>query len=505
MKRTINFLPQSIIIMEHENVKQNRTPLLDAMIAYKKKNCTPFDVPGHKYGRGAQELAEIFGEKALSLDFNSMKSLDMLSNPTSVIKEAETLLAEAYGADYGYFVVNGTSSAVKSMIMAVCKPGDKIIIPRNAHKSVVSALIMSGAIPVYIQPEYDVKLGIFHGVDTEKAINTINENTDAKAIFLINPTYYGAVSELKPIVEHAHKHGMAVLVDEAHGAHLRFHVDLPSSAMEAGADASAVSTHKTGGSLTQSSAIVSRQGIIQESQIRKYLNINGTTSASYLLMGSIDGARKNLALNGTKMLQESLDIARYARNEINKIPGFHAFGREIIGRPGVYGFDETKLVINSCKIGITGFELYDILRDQYNIQMELGDAYNTLAVISLGDTYESIQVLINALKHIAVTDYRNAKNINHLKNVGELEVRMSPRDAFYSDTERIKLKESVGRISCESIMAYPPGIPIITPGEVITSEVVDYALHLKDNNALITDVEDIELNYILVVRKNTCP
>jgi arginine/lysine/ornithine decarboxylase len=217
-------------------------------------------------------------------------------------------------------------------------------------------------------------------------------------------------------------------------------------------------------------------------------------------MGSIDAARKNLALNGTKLLQEALDIARFARDEINRIPGFYAFGKEIIGRPGVYGFDETKLVINSCRIGITGFELYDLLRDEYNIQMELGDAYNTLAVISLGDTFESVQKLIDALKYISSNNKRNQKDINHLKNVGELEVRMSPRDAFYSETERIKLKESIGRISCESIMAYPPGIPIVTPGEVITSEVIDYALYLKDNNALITDVEDVELNYIQVVK-----
>jgi arginine/lysine/ornithine decarboxylase len=500
MKREISFLPQSFIIVEHENVKHNRTPLLDAMIEYKNKNCTPFDVPGHKYGRGAKELAEIFGEKALAMDFNSMNCLDMLSNPVSVIKEAESLLAEAYGADNGYFVVNGTSSAVRSMIMAVCKPGDKIIVPRNAHKSVVSALIMSGAMPVYMQPEYDVNLGVFHGVDTTLAKKTIDAHSDAKAIFLINPTYYGAVSELRSIVEYAHKHNMAVLVDEAHGAHLKFHEDLPSSAMESGADASAVSTHKTGGSLTQSSAIVSKNGLINESQIRKFLNINGTTSASYLLMGSIDAARKNLALNGTKLLQEALDIARFARDEINRIPGFYAFGKEIIGRPGVYGFDETKLVINSCRIGITGFELYDLLRDEYNIQMELGDAYNTLAVISLGDTFESVQKLIDALKYISSNNKRNQKDINHLKNVGELEVRMSPRDAFYSETERIKLKESIGRISCESIMAYPPGIPIVTPGEVITSEVIDYALYLKDNNALITDVEDVELNYIQVVK-----
>jgi arginine/lysine/ornithine decarboxylase len=499
MKNAINFLPKSIIIMDQEENIQNRTPLLDAMIEYKNKNCTPFDVPGHKYGRGSKELREIYGEKALSMDFNSMECLDILSNPSSVIKEAEDLLAKAYGGDKGYFVVNGTSAAVRTMIMTVCKPDDKIIVPRNAHKSVVSGLIMSGAVPVYVQPEYDEQLGVFHGVDTDNLKKVIVDNQDAKAVVIINPTYYGAVSELKEIVDFAHQYDMAVLVDEAHGAHLKFHKDLPISSMEAGADLAAVSTHKTGGSLTQSSALVSREGIVKSNQIRKILNINGTTSSSYLLMGSIDSARKNLAVNGEKIFDEILEISRYARKEINKIQGFYAFGKEIIGRPGVYGFDETKLVINSCRLGITGFDLYDMLRDDYNIQMELGDSYNVLAIISLGDNYSSIDILVEALKSISAKYENNEKRVNYFKNVGKLEVKMSPRDAFYSDTEKISLKNSVGRISAESVMAYPPGIPIVTPGEVITKEVVDYALYLKQNNALITDVEDLELNYIKVV------
>src|SRR6056297_2962161 len=487
MKNTAEYLNKNIIIFEDKENIQNKTPLADAIVNYKDKNCTPFDVPGHKYGRGVQELVDFYGEKTVSIDYNSMKPLDILSDPTSVIKDAEDLLAKAYSGDNGYFLVNGTSSGVKAMIMAVCNPGDKIIVPRNAHKSALSALILSGAVPVYVQPEYDYEYGMFQGVELEEIKKSINKNKDAKAVLIINPTYYGAVSDLKSIVEYAHKYKIAVLVDEAHGAHFNFHDELPLSSMEAGADIAAVSTHKTGGSLTQSSVILSQGDLVNPKIIRKFLNLNGTTSSSYLLMASIDIARKNLALNGKKIFDNILHLSRYGRNEINKIYGFKAFGKEIIGKPGVFNFDETKLVVNSCALGITGFELSDILRDEYNIQVELGDSYNILAVVSLGDDFNSINILIEPLKDISTKYRKSIKKVNHLKNVGELELAMSPREAFYSDTEKVIMIDSIGRISGESIMAYPPGIPIITPGEVITQEVIEYALYLKENNALITD------------------
>ncbi|HCX03153.1 MAG TPA: arginine decarboxylase [Clostridiales bacterium] len=500
MKNTAEYINKNIIIYEDKENIQNKTPLANAMIDYRNKNCTPFDVPGHKYGRGVGELVEFYGERTVSIDFNSMKSLDILSDPTSTIKEAEDLLAKAYHADNGYFVVNGTSSAVKAMIMSVCKPGDKIIIPRNAHKSSLSAMILSGAVPVYIQPEYDFEYGVFQGVEFEEVKRIIDKNKDAKAILIINPTYYGAVSDLKKIADYAHKYNIAVLVDEAHGAHFNFHDELPLSSMDAGADIAAVSTHKTGGSLTQSSVVISQGNIVNPKIIRKYLNLNGTTSSSYLLMASIDIARKNLALNGKKIFDSVLHLSRYGRDEINKIYGFKAFGTEIIGKPGVFNFDETKLVVNSCNLGITGFELSDILRDEYNIQVELGDSYNILAVVSLGDDFNSINILIEALKDISIKYRSSIKKVNHLKNIGELEVAMTPRDAFYGDTEKILFKDSIGRISGESIMAYPPGIPIVTPGEVITKEVIEYTHYLRENNALITDIEDKSLNTIKVIK-----
>lgn len=477
------------------------TPLFDALKKYNRDNIVPFDVPGHKHGKGLEEFGDFFGSKILEVDVNSMARLDNLSNPCGVIYEAEKLLALAYDGDEGFFLVNGTSAGVRGMIMSACKPGDKIILPRNAHKSAINGLIMSGARPVYIQPEYDNDLGLFHGVSLEKTINIIRENKDAKAIFLINPTYFGATSDIKNITKEAHKYGMAVIVDEAHGAHLHFHDELPISAMAAGADITAVSIHKTGGSLTQSSALVLKNNNIDKKYIRAILNLNQTTSASYLLMSSIDVARRNLAVKGKEMLTKVLAISRYARDEINEIPGFYAFGKEIEGRNGVFKFDETKLVINTKKIGITGFKLYDILRDDYKIQMELGDTFNVLGIISLGDTYEAIDKLIFALRDISKKYEHFHKNVVDMTSTWNLKLVMSPRDAFYAEKERCLLEDSAGKISGESIMAYPPGIPVIAYGELITKEVIDYILFLKSEETKLTDMEDERLEYINIIKK----
>lgn len=482
-------------------MSQFATPLFDALKEYHNRGVVPFDVPGHKHGRGLQEFGQFMGEKVLQVDVNSMKCLDNLSHPVGVIKEAEDLLAKAYGADNGYFLVNGTSSGVQGMIMSVCKPNDKVILPRNAHKSATNGIIMSGAIPVYIHPEYNDELNIAFGVTVEGVKKAIEENPDAKAVFIINPTYFGAVSQLKEICDLAHENNMVVLVDEAHGSHLHFHGELPTSAMAAGADMAAVSLHKTGGSLTQSSALLVRSERIDPKHVRKILNLNQTTSASYLLMSSLDIARKNLAVSGEELLTKTLELSRYGRNELNKIDGVYAFGKELEGTNGVHQFDETKLVINVTELGMTGFKVYDILRDEYNIQMELGDSNNVLGIISLGDTKENIDKLIVAMQDISLKYKAPVKSYKSLLPAYELEIALSPREAFYADMERVSLKDSVGRISGESIMAYPPGIPIFTPGERITQEVLDYIGFLIEQDTVITDLEDPNFEFIKVIKE----
>jgi len=477
---------------------QYRTPLFDAVKRYVESNVIPFHVPGHKQGAGLDEFREYIGERALQMDANGMEDLDFANNPTGVIYESEVLMAQAFGAQNAFFLVNGTTAGVQAMIMSACEPGDKIIIPRNAHKSTIGGIILSGAMPVYIQPEVNERLGIAMGITEESLRKAIKENPHAKAVFIINPTYYGFVSDLKSLVRIAHRHEMAVLVDEAHGAHMSFHDGFPLTAMEVGADMSAASIHKTAGSLTQSSVLLLRGDMISPERVKEVLNLTHTTSSSYLLMSSLDVARKQLFTKGSDMLEEALRLARMAREEINKIDGLYAFGKELTGTFGCFDFDETKLGINVLGLGYTGYEMEAKLRKEYNIQIELSDLSNILAVISIGDKEENVVALINALKDIASkTEKKEVTNPPIIPQNPKMIV--SPRDAFYSRKKIVPLEKSVGEISGEMVMAYPPGIPVICMGERITQDIVDYINILKEQKTQLQGTADPYINHIMVL------
>ncbi|HKL79464.1 MAG TPA: aminotransferase class I/II-fold pyridoxal phosphate-dependent enzyme, partial [Mobilitalea sp.] len=378
---------------------QQDAPLKDALLKSKKDRIVHFDVPGHKGGRGTPELTEFLGLDCLRVDVNSAKPLDNLIHPTSVIKAAEELAAEAFGAEAAFLMVNGTTAAVQAMIMSTCKAGDKLILPRNVHRSSINALVVCGAIPVYINPGVNHELGIPLGMSIEDIKLTIEKHPEAKAILVNNPTYYGICSNLKEIVKLAHQNGMRVLVDEAHGAHFYFGENLPVSAMAAGADMAAVSMHKTGGSLTQSSFLLCNNGI-DSGYVRQIINLTQTTSGSYLLMSSLDLARKNMYLNGKEIVSKTLEMADYARNEINKLGGYYAFSKEIINGDTIYDFDCTKLSVNTTDIGLAGIEVFDLLQEEYDIQIEFGDIGNFLAIISAGDRAFEIERLISSLAEI---------------------------------------------------------------------------------------------------------
>lgn len=477
---------------------QNNTPLFDAIRKYVDDNVIQFHVPGHKKGRGIPEFRDYIGERALQMDANGMRELDYANNPTGVILESEKLMAHAYGAENAYFLVNGTTSGVQAMIMSACDPGDKIIIPRNAHKSTIGGIILSGAMPVYIQPEINHKLGIAMGITVDSVKKVIKENPHTKAIFVINPTYYGVASDMKSVVRIAHRHDMAVLVDEAHGAHMSFHDDFPLTAMEVGADMSAVSIHKTSGSLTQSSALLLRSNIIPPEKVKQVLNLTYTSSASYLLMCSLDVARKQLALKGSDMLEETIALARWARDEINEIEGYYAFGRELIGTPGCYDFDETKLGINVRGLGYTGYQMETKLRKEYNIQIEMSDLCNILAIISIGDRKEDVETLINALKDIS--SKAEATELPSSFSLPENpKMIVSPRDAFFSPKKAVLLERSEGEIAGEMVMAYPPGIPVVCMGERISRDIIDYIKMLKEQKCELQGAADPHVNYIRVL------
>ncbi|EKQ51009.1 MULTISPECIES: aminotransferase class I/II-fold pyridoxal phosphate-dependent enzyme [unclassified Clostridium] len=472
-------------------------PIYKALTEYKKARVVPFDVPGHKQGRGNAMLREFLGEQCLSVDVNSMKPLDNLCHPVSVIKEAEELAADAFGSKHAFFMVNGTSSSVQAMVMSVCKRGDKIIMPRNVHRSAINALVISGAIPVYINPGINKKLGIPLGMSVEDVKRAILENPDAKAVLVNNPTYYGICSNLKEITKIAHEHGMYVLVDEAHGTHFYFGENMPVSAVAAGADMAAVSMHKTGGSLTQSSFLLLNCDL-HIGYVRQIINLTQTTSGSYLLMSSLDLARRDLVLHGKEIFNKVTQIAEYARGEINKIGGYYAFSKELIDGDAVYDFDITKLSVFTREIGLAGIEVYDLLRDEYGIQIEFGDIGNILAIISVGDRNLAIERLISSLSEIKRLHSKDKAGMFDHEYINP-EVALTPQEAFYSPKISVPMNESSGKICAEFVMCYPPGIPILAPGEKITKEILDYINYAKEKGCFLTGTEDPKIENINIV------
>ncbi|MBN1067248.1 aminotransferase class I/II-fold pyridoxal phosphate-dependent enzyme [Clostridium botulinum] len=475
----------------------SKAPIYEALMKYKKARVVPFDVPGHKQGRGNPMLKEFLGEQCLSVDVNSMKPLDNLCHPVSVIKEAECLAADAFGSKHAFFMVNGTTSAVQAMVMSVCKRDEKVIMPRNVHRSAINALVISGAIPVYIDPGVNKKLGIPLGMSVEDVKRAIKKNPDAKAVLVNNPTYYGICSNLKEITKLAHEHGMYVLVDEAHGTHFYFGEDMPISAIEAGADMAAVSMHKTGGSLTQSSFLLLNCDL-RVGYVRQIINLTQTTSGSYLLMSSLDLARRDLVLNGKEIFEKVKNLAQYARDEINKIDGYYAFSEELIDKDTVFDFDRTKLAIFTRDIGLAGIEVYDILRDEYGIQIELGDIANILAIISVGDGALTIERLISALSEIKRLHSKDKSGMFDHEYINP-EVILTPQEAFYSSKVSMPINESTGNVCAEFVMCYPPGIPILAPGEKITKEILNYISYAKEKGCFLTGTEDAKIENINVV------
>jgi len=477
--------------------RQSKAPIFEALSAYKKKRIVPFDVPGHKQGRGNPELRELLGADAMALDVNSSKPLDNLCHPVSVIKEAEELAAEAFGAHHAFFMVNGTTSAVQAMILTACKDGEKIIMPRNVHRSAINSLITGGAIPVYVNPGVNKHLGIPLGMSIEDVKKAIEENPGAKAIFVNNPTYYGVCSNLEEIVKLAHEHNMLVLADEAHGTHFYFGEGLPVPAIKAGADMAAVSMHKTGGSLTQSSFLLIGKSQ-DKSYVRQIINLNQTTSGSYLLLSSLDISRRNLALRGKEIFKKVLDLANYARDEVNKIGGYYAFANELVDGDAFFDFDRTKLSIYTRDIGLAGIEVYDILRDDYGIQIEFGDIGNILAIISVGDRYLEIERLVSSLSEIKRLYSRDKAGMFDHEYISP-KVVLTPKEAFFTKKKSVPVKESKGMVSGEFVMCYPPGIPILAPCEYITSEIIDYILYAKEKGCFLTGPQDMDIENINVI------
>ena len=465
---------------------QFEAPLADALRENAAAGYISFDVPGHK--QVSRVLADYFGERALALDINSRAATDYLCQPSGVIRKAEALAAEAFSAAHAMFMVGGTTSSVQAMIMSVCAPGEKIILPRNVHSSVINAVIVSGASPVYIDPTVHPRLGISLGMRVAEMERVILENRDAKAVFLNNPTYYGVCSHIRAIVALAHRYGMRVLVDEAHGTHFYFHEDLPEAAMACGADMAAVSMHKTGGSLTQSSLLLMAD-TVDYRHVQNIVNLTRTTSASYLLLASLDLARRYLATEGHAALTRTIALAERTRARINAIGGYLAFGRDIVDGDAVYDFDVTKLSVNTLGTGLVGIEVYSLLRDEYRVQPEFGDMGNILAMATLSDTEEAHEALVCALAQVAAAHASHTAAPFRYEYIPP-KVIVSPRAAFYSRKRALPVAECVNQISGDSVMCYPPGVPLLAPGELITEQIVEHILLAAEKGCSVTGLSE---------------
>ena len=471
--------------------KQIKRPLFDALLDYANSDVTAFDVPGHKMGKGLHpDLQQLSTKTLLKLDINSNPGLDILSNPEGVILEAEQLAAELFEADHAFFLVNGSTGGIQNMMLAVLKPGDKILLPRNIHKSAVNGLVLTGAVPIFIQPEIEPTLGFAVGHSYKRTKHLIDKHPDAKAILLLNPTYYGFTSDIRAITQYAHKKGLMVLVDESHGTHFTFNHDFGIPAMAAGADMATLSVHKTGGSFTQSSLLLLNERSLSAKRVQSAINVMQTSSASYLLMSSLDLARHHLAMN-PQLMESVYELSHYATEAINRIPGVHAMGDYVSVHGEVFRHDVSKLLIDVHKLGLSGNEVFDLLKQDYNLQLEVGETNIVLAIVSIGDRKEDIDRLISALQDLSSLYYRTNQRNYVRRRFFHPELAMTPRDAFFSPTEYVSLDQADGRIAGDQIMIYPPGIPLLIPGERISKQImIEYQRLIKQGNKVIGSVSN---------------
>ena len=468
-----------------EALSQGEAPYFEALQTYVDTKVLTFHVPGHQQGKGSPpEFREFFRKSGLVADITQVLGMDDIHRPVSVCKRAQELAAAAYGADKTYFLINGSSSGNQAMLLSALRPGEKVLIPRNAHRSTMAALILSGAMAVFYEPPYDNKMYVDHAPTVEIVRAALKKHPDVKAVYFTSPTYYGAAADTKALVELAHEHGVLALADEAWGAHLKFSSQLPMSAVTAGADMVVQSTHKMLSGMTQAALLHVNGDRIDRARLESVLQMFLSTSPSCLMVASIDSTRRQMALQGEELLGEVIELSQYARTKINQIKGIRCHGEEMLERPGVHGWDPSRLVITGIDQGYSGYEIERYLREFHNIQVEMAELFNVVALVTLGHEKEHLERLVHALQFLP----RKEPNFDLRKSVVESENRrgqpfelpdfpeqqLTMRQAFDAPYETVPIADSVGRISAEMITTYPPGIPMVVPGELFKQELLDY-------------------------------
>ncbi|MCR5794904.1 MAG: aminotransferase class I/II-fold pyridoxal phosphate-dependent enzyme [Solobacterium sp.] len=479
---------------------QDKAPVFEASMQYAERRPAYFCVPGHRYENGTGTLLrEYAGDNIFKIDITETGITDDLHCPSGAIKEAQELAAALWGADWTFFLVNGSTCGNQAMILSALKPSESILVAGNSHRSVNSALILSGAKPVYIMPEYISDWGIYGGIGPEEAEKMFRLHPECRAMIVTSPSYYGIVSDIRALAEICHRHGALLLVDEAHGTHCYFSAQLPEGALACGADMCVQSLHKTGGALTQSSLLHVKSSRTDIDMVRKSLQIVQSSSPSYILLNSIDTARRDLALHGRDMMRNAFELASLAREKINAIPGMRCAGRELEGTASVFRFDETRLVISASQMGITGFDLKTRLFEEYNVEVEMADRRNFLAIVSYANSREDIDRLVSALERIA-KDHPQERPLKELTDPPKQTFcAITPREAFFAGKKTVSWEEAEGCISAEMIDLSPPGIPLIRPGEIFSREILDYLKQIRLAGGLIQGLPDDTMEKVTVI------
>jgi arginine decarboxylase len=478
-----------------------RIPILNTLRQLAVSEDAAFYAPGHKKGRAiAINLSDLLGNKVFRADLPELPELDNLFAPQGVIKEAQTLAAETFGADRTWFLVNGSTCGIMAAIVATCGAGEKIILPRNIHRSAIAGLIVSGAIPIFIDPEYDRVTRLAYNITPEAVAATLQEHPDAKAVMVLHPTYQGVCSNLGAIVDTTHSYNIPLLVDEAHGAHFAFHSELPPAALSLGADLSVQSTHKVLSAMTQASMLHLQGTRICPQKIGKALQLLQSTSPSYLLLASLDAAREQMASEGEILMAKTLNLAATARSKLSQISGLSVLESKI--QPGFASLDRTRLTIDISQLGITGYEADAILHEQLGVTCELPLMEHLTFIISLGNIQEDIEKLIEAFVKLTqdkqLLTKKSSSQFQPLK-YSQQNLVMSPREAYFSATETVSLTDAIDRISAELVCPYPPGIPVLMPGEIITSDSIDYLQEVLAAGGTITGCSDDSLQTLEVI------
>ena len=485
-----------------DGLDQQRAPYFEALSEYASVPRAAFHTPGHIQGKGGHDrLADLFGARTLELDLcTGLGNLDGV--PGSALEQAEALAAAAYGADRSWFLVNGSTSGNQAMVISVCHPGDVILTSRNTHKAIVSALILAGVRPVYLAPELDPTSHIAHGVTPATVAAGLATHPQAKAVLIVRPTYYGTCSDVAGIAEVCHRHGIPLLVDEAWGAHLPFHPGLPAHAMALGADAAVTGTHKLTGAVTQASMLHVRGPLIDQERVEVVSKLLLSTSPSCLLYASLDVARMQLATDGERLLGTTIRLAEEARAALSEHPRLSCIDGHLVGRYGVEAVDPTRLCVNVVRTGHTGYEVARILLESFDVAVEMSDFANVLANVTMGHARGDLNQLVDALHAIADHPTDHAVKPQGFVERALYEVPeqvMSPGEAFHARQQRVPLAESVGRISAEMAATYPPGIPVVVPGERLTEALVAHLAAQVAAGGRIVGPQDPRLDRIQVV------